>query len=241
MIWTQLSFSQQAGSSSASSPASSAARLSEILIKTPQPFDPAQVEEARRKAQEIREAIRNGREFADLAKTYSQGPSAAQGGDVGYFSQGDLAPAMEDTVLKMKVGDVSEIIRTKQGFVILKVTARGDSTRIGRGPASVEKQGEVPPELKSYVDAVTQAVKRKWYELISFLPKTKLGNMGNLDIEFTVQQDGTVANMKLVSASGDRDLDKAAWEAIRQMSPFSPFPDAAKVDHVLLRIHFAYK
>ncbi|MGA8541171.1 MAG: peptidylprolyl isomerase, partial [Terriglobales bacterium] len=91
MIWTQLSFSQQAESSSADSSASSAARLSEILIKTPQPYDPVQIEEAHRKAEEIREAIRKGREFADLAKTYSQGPSAAQGGDVGYFSHGDLA------------------------------------------------------------------------------------------------------------------------------------------------------
>ncbi|MGA8540738.1 MAG: TonB family protein, partial [Terriglobales bacterium] len=123
----------------------------------------------------------------------------------------------------------------------LKVMARGDSSGIGRGPASVEKQSEVPPELKSYVDAVTKAVQRKWYELISFLPKSKLGNMGNIDIEFTVHQDGTVADMKLVSASGDRDLDKVAWEAIRQMSPFSPFPHAAKVDRVLLRIHFAYR
>jgi TonB family protein len=111
-------------------------------------------------------------------------------------------------------------------------------SRPGRDPA--EKQGESSPELKPYVEAVMKSVKRKWYEMIAFLPKKKFDYMGNLEIEFMVQRDGSVTNMKALSLSGDRDLDKTAWEAIRQLSPFAPFPDAARDKCVLLRIQFRY-
>jgi TonB family protein len=107
-------------------------------------------------------------------------------------------------------------------------------------PDGAQEQGEISPELKPYVEAVMKSVKQKWYEMIAFLPKKKFDYMGNLEIEFTVQRDGSVTNMKPVSLSGDRDLDKIAWEAIRQLSPFAPFPDAAKDKSVLLRIQFRY-
>ena len=94
-------------------------RLSEILILTPQPYDATQVNEARKKAEEIREAVRQGKVFADLARADFQGPTAAQGGDIGYFMRGKLSHSMEDLAFSMKVGDVSDVVRTKQGFVIL--------------------------------------------------------------------------------------------------------------------------
>ncbi len=57
-----------------------------------------------------------------MAKKYSEGPSASQGGDLGIFKRGALAKELEDKTFAMKTGDVSEVIRTKQGYVILKVT-----------------------------------------------------------------------------------------------------------------------
>jgi parvulin-like peptidyl-prolyl isomerase len=66
--------------------------------------------------------------FADLARANSQGPTAAQGGDIGYFKHGQLAQPLEDLVFRMKVGDVSDVVRTKLGFVILQVTAREDGS-----------------------------------------------------------------------------------------------------------------
>src|SRR5215475_14396617 len=106
-------------------------RLSEILILTPQPYDATQVSEARKKAEEILEAVRQGKIFADLARADSQGPTAAQGGDIGYFMRGKLSHSMEDLAFSMKVGDVSDVVRTKQGFVILQVT---DHLRPGVAP-----------------------------------------------------------------------------------------------------------
>jgi TonB family protein len=114
----------------------------------------------------------------------------------------------------------------------------GAKSRPGGDPE--EKQAEISPELKPYVETVMKSVKRKWYEMIAFLPKKKFDYMGNLEIEFMVQRDGSVTNMKPLSLSGDRDLDKIAWEAIRQLNPFAPFPDTAKDKAFLLRVHFRY-
>jgi TonB family protein len=100
-------------------------RLSEILISTPQPYDPAQVAEAQHKAEQMRDAIRRGGTFADIARANSQGPTAAHGGDLGCFTHGKLAPTLDELVFRIKVGDVSDVLRTKQGFVVLEVTDRG--------------------------------------------------------------------------------------------------------------------
>ncbi len=102
-------------------------RLSEILISTdPKPndkMDDAQrLQTAKTKADGLLANIHDGAKFEDVAKKNSDGPSAAQGGDLGLFQRGQLAKELEDKTFAMKAGDVSDVIRTRQGFVILKVT-----------------------------------------------------------------------------------------------------------------------
>jgi peptidyl-prolyl cis-trans isomerase SurA len=100
-----------------------AVRLSEILISTEQAGDDQQkIEAAKAKAADVLKQVRAGGDFAEIAKKESQDPSAAQGGDLGPFERGKLAKQLEDLTFGMKKGDVSDVIRTKQGFVILKVT-----------------------------------------------------------------------------------------------------------------------
>lgn len=77
---------------------------------------------AEAKANDLLKQIRAGASFEDVAKKDSNGPSAAQGGDLGVFKRGALAKELEDKTFAMKAGDVTDVIRTKQGFVILKVT-----------------------------------------------------------------------------------------------------------------------
>jgi peptidyl-prolyl cis-trans isomerase SurA len=111
-------------------------RLSEILVApkeaapaaqgaTTPPLAPAdadaQLAAAQAKAQDLLEQIRKGTSFEELAKKQSDGPSAAQGGDLGYFKRGVLAKELEDRVFALKAGETTDVIRTKQGFVILKV------------------------------------------------------------------------------------------------------------------------
>lgn len=98
-------------------------KLSEILVSTDQAGDdPAKIAAAQAKADELLKQIKAGANFEDVAKKESQGPSAAQGGDLGFFERGKLAKQLEDLTFGMKKDAVSDVIRTKQGFVILKVT-----------------------------------------------------------------------------------------------------------------------
>ena len=78
---------------------------------------------AEAKANDLLKQIRGGASFEDVAKKYSEGPSAAQGGDLGVFKRGTLAKELEDKTFAMKAGEVTDVIRTKQGYVILKVTS----------------------------------------------------------------------------------------------------------------------
>ncbi|HET6175702.1 MAG TPA: peptidylprolyl isomerase [Candidatus Sulfotelmatobacter sp.] len=76
---------------------------------------------AEAKANDLLKQIHDGTAFEDVAKKYSDGPSAADGGALGMFKRGQLAKELEDKTFAMKAGDVTEVIRTKQGYVILKV------------------------------------------------------------------------------------------------------------------------
>jgi peptidyl-prolyl cis-trans isomerase SurA len=102
-------------------------RLSELLISTEKKDKNASADEtqlvaaAQAKADDLLAQLRKGASFEDLAKKNSDGPTAAQGGDLGYFKRATLAKELEDKTFAMKPGEVSDVIRTKQGFVILKV------------------------------------------------------------------------------------------------------------------------
>jgi len=88
-----------------------------------QAADAAALAAAEAKAADVLKQIRGGASFEDMAKKFSEGPSAAQGGDLGAFKRGTLAKELEDKTFAMKSGEVSDVIRTKQGYVILKVTS----------------------------------------------------------------------------------------------------------------------
>lgn len=100
-------------------------RLSEILV-VPQKGSPDPTQEeisaAETKAKDLFNQINNGAHFEDVAKKNSDDASAAQGGDLGLFKRDGTLKELEDKLFAMKTGEVSDPIRTRQGFVILKVT-----------------------------------------------------------------------------------------------------------------------
>lgn len=91
------------------------------LAATPAEPDADQLAGAENKAKSLHEQIEKGAAFDEIAKKFSDGPSAAQGGDLGYFKRGTLSKELEDRTFAMKAGEITDVIRTKQGFVILKV------------------------------------------------------------------------------------------------------------------------
>jgi len=86
-----------------------------------QAADAAALSAAEAKAQEILKQLRGGADFAETAKKSSDGPTAADGGALGTFERGKLAKELEDKTFGMKTGEITDVIRVKQGYAILKV------------------------------------------------------------------------------------------------------------------------
>jgi peptidyl-prolyl cis-trans isomerase SurA len=105
--------------SSQTAPAVKTEKGKEVLPGTP---SPEAVANAQAKADQVYALLQKGGKFDDLAKQYSDGPTAANGGDLEYFKRGTMSKALEDQVFALKAGEYTKPIQTNQGFVILKVT-----------------------------------------------------------------------------------------------------------------------
>ncbi len=93
-----------------------------ILIKVPKDASPEDVEGAQKKIEDIQHQLKSGAHFSDLARKYSQDlASAKSGGELDWFSAGTLDPSFEKAVANLKMGDVSEPVRTSYGFSLIKL------------------------------------------------------------------------------------------------------------------------
>ena len=138
-------------------------RASHILIKpdTSDPnTDPNQAKSAAMaKTRELLKQIKDGADFATLAKANSSCPSAQKGGDLGFFSRGRMVPAFEKAAFELKVGQVSDIVETQFGYHIIKLTDRKDAVVKTFEQAkddiikmlAQKKQGEL---VKEYIDSL---------------------------------------------------------------------------------------
>ncbi len=97
-------------------------QLMQILIKLKEA--PGVREEALRTMREILKRIKEGCDFAGLAKEYSDGPYASDGGLMGYVKKGDLMPQIEEIVFNLKDGESTGIIQSSLGYHIFKVEER---------------------------------------------------------------------------------------------------------------------
>ncbi|MBU4427244.1 MAG: SurA N-terminal domain-containing protein, partial [Proteobacteria bacterium] len=92
-----------------------------ILLKLGQDAAEEEDKKVREKATKVLEEARKGNDFAALAKKYSEGPTRSEGGDLGYFPAGRMVKPFEDTAFKMKKGEISDLVRTRFGYHIIKV------------------------------------------------------------------------------------------------------------------------
>jgi len=132
-------------------------RASHILVKLSANPSKEEKEKALKKAKEIQKKIKQGADFAEMAKKYSDGPSAKRGGDLGYFSRGQMVKPFEDAAFAMDKGQVSDIVETAFGYHIIKVTDK-------RPEATIAFQ-EIKARLKKYlVDQKLQKMIRDYAE-----------------------------------------------------------------------------
>jgi parvulin-like peptidyl-prolyl isomerase len=106
-------------------------RASHILIKpdiSDPNTDPNQAKAAAKtQLQDLLKQINDGADFAELAKAHSACPSAADGGDLGFFKRRIMEPPFEKAAFELQVGQISDIVETTSGYHIIKVTGRKDS------------------------------------------------------------------------------------------------------------------
>jgi peptidyl-prolyl cis-trans isomerase SurA len=91
-------------------------------------------EEVLRKAEEIRARVLAGENFTELAKSYSDFPSAAEGGDIGLIKKDEMAAYMKDTILPMQPGEISQIIETGTTFQFFKLLSVTDGDVVIKVP-----------------------------------------------------------------------------------------------------------
>jgi peptidyl-prolyl cis-trans isomerase SurA len=136
-------------------------RLAEIRIATPEGSDQAAIEAAKAKAEDVEARLHSGGDFAQLAKSFSDGPTAAQGGDLGQFKRGALAKVLEDKTFALESGQWTDPIQTRQGWVILKVVQHVPG---GAAPfKDVESQvdealymGRMEPAIRQYLTTMRE-------------------------------------------------------------------------------------
>lgn len=99
-------------------------RARHIFLKIPKKASAEDIERIRVKAEAVLKEARGGVDFAELAKKYSEDPSAKEGGELGTFHRGEMLPELDAAVMQLQPGEVSGLIVTASGFDIIKLEQR---------------------------------------------------------------------------------------------------------------------
>jgi peptidyl-prolyl cis-trans isomerase SurA len=131
-------------------------KLGEILISTgAQPSDEKKLADAKAKADDIVSRLRAGGDFSQFARSFSEGTTAAAGGDLGQYKRGQLNSIFEEKTFALKSGEVTDPILTKQGYVILKV--------IQHIPGGIPQQKDVENDVEqNYFEAKAGPAMRQY-------------------------------------------------------------------------------
>lgn len=97
-------------------------KASHILFTLPTDADTATKDKLKAEAQSVLDKIKNGADFSEMAKAHSQDPgSADNGGDLGFFGQGEMVPAFEESAFSLTPGDISDLVESSFGYHIIKL------------------------------------------------------------------------------------------------------------------------
>lgn len=139
-------------------------RASHILVKVKTDATEAEKAKAMEKIKGIQELLKKGDDFAEVAKTSSEGPSASKGGDLGYFGRGQMVKPFEDTAFSMEPGKVSDVVTTQFGYHLIKVVDKKPESTVPFDTVKPRieqylKQEEVQKKLKAYIDRLRKDAK----------------------------------------------------------------------------------
>jgi peptidyl-prolyl cis-trans isomerase C len=120
-------------------------RASHILISVPRNADAAAKQTAKTKAEGVLKEVKAGKDFAALAKQYSEDPGSAQnGGDLNFFGRGQMVGPFDQAVFAMTPGQTSDLVETQFGYHIIKLTEKQPSRTVALD--------EVRPQIQQFLE-----------------------------------------------------------------------------------------
>ena len=139
-----------------------AIRASHILLLVDEKADEATRKKTRTEIDRILKRARGGEDFASLAKAHSQDGSAAQGGDLDFFTRGRMVPPFEKAAFALKPGEISDVVTTQFGYHIIKLTDRRPPSTVPLEKVNAQvKQFLTQQKKKERVDAFIETTKQK--------------------------------------------------------------------------------
>jgi peptidyl-prolyl cis-trans isomerase SurA len=134
--------------------------LREIIVITEGKKE-AEIPDLKKKAETALKRVKDGEDFSEIAKRLSDGSTKEQGGYIGTFKRGELAKQLEDVVFKMKRNELTDVMETKQGFLILQVLEHYDE---GEQPFEKVKneisdrlyQEKLEPAVRAYLKTLRE-------------------------------------------------------------------------------------
>jgi peptidyl-prolyl cis-trans isomerase SurA len=134
--------------------------LREIEVST-QGKKPEEIPDLKKKAETTLQRVKDGEDFGEMAKRFSDSKTKTQGGFLGLYKHGELSKELEDQVFKMKKNDLTDIIETKQGFLILQVLEHYDEGE--QSLAKVKNEimeklygGRMEPAMREYLKTLRE-------------------------------------------------------------------------------------
>lgn len=159
-------------------------QLAHILLRAPESASPEQLKKLRARADEVQARLSKGEDFAQLAASYSDAPDGLQGGALGWRTLDRLPAIFAEVVGRQKAGEVSPVLRSPNGFHLVKVLARRGG---GSAPAAVQ-QTRVRHILIKVNELVAEAEAR--HKLLSL--RERLAHGGNFaELAKLYSQDGS--------------------------------------------------
>ena len=193
--------------------------LAQILLRVPENSPTDRIEATRARANELIAQLKSGVDFARVAASFSNAPEALQGGELGWRNADRLPTLFIDAVKGLKTGEVSPVIRSPNGFHILKVLGRrsGIDSKLAGGPIQQTRARHILLRVSDL--APEPEVKRRLEEM-----KTRI-DAGQ--IEF-----GTLARLHSVDPSGSRGGDLGWLYPGDTVPEFEKSMNALKINEV---------
>jgi peptidyl-prolyl cis-trans isomerase SurA len=113
--------------------------LGHIMVRIPENASPEQIAARKTRAEEVLQQLKAGADFGKLAATYSDAEEALKGGEVGWRKQDRIPQIFMDAVTNLKTGEISAIVKSANGFHILKIVGKRSAGQASPSAASVQQ------------------------------------------------------------------------------------------------------